>query len=63
MLRLFGLVLVLGVGSVLFSQLLKAYGPGYVLFYYNHYSIETSVWVFIFGIFVMANDCFECRVI
>ena len=47
MLRLFWLVLILGGISVLFAQVLKAYGPGYVLFYYNHYSIETSVWVFL----------------
>lgn len=60
MLRLFWLVLILGGISVLFAQVLKAYGPGYVLFYYNHYSIETSVWIFLLSVLLLTLIFFVC---
>lgn len=41
---LFPLLLVLGGVTVYLTDMLKQEGPGYVLIYYNNYSIETTLW-------------------
>ncbi|CAA0115943.1 Protein HemY [BD1-7 clade bacterium] len=46
MIRFFLLLLVFASGGLGFAHLLKEEGPGYVLIYFNHYSIETSFWLF-----------------
>ena len=46
---LFLLFLACGYGGLKLAELLKDGGPGYVLIYFNHYSVETSFWIFIVG--------------
>ncbi|HEY9033960.1 MAG TPA: heme biosynthesis HemY N-terminal domain-containing protein [Pseudomonadales bacterium] len=35
------------------ADVIKQHGPGYVLLYYNHYSVETSVWVAMLLLFAL----------
>lgn len=46
MIRFFLLLLLTVLGGWYLADLLRQKGPGYVLIYYDHYSLETSVWVF-----------------
>jgi HemY protein len=60
MIRALLLIIAFGAGSVFLAQWLKDKGAGYVLIYFDHYSLETSVWflfLFIisgfFGLFIL----------
>ncbi|MCY4044122.1 MAG: hypothetical protein OXE99_03455 [Cellvibrionales bacterium] len=50
MIRALLLIIAFGAGSVFLAQWLKSKGAGYVLIYFDHYSIETSVWFLFLGI-------------
>lgn len=58
MIRAF-LFLLLAAGAGWFvADSMKQNGPGYVLVYYNHYSLETSVWVGILLLFLLVLLCY-----
>lgn len=58
MIRLLLLLLLTALGGWFVADSMKHFGPGYILVYYNHYSIETSVWVGLLLLFVSVLVCY-----
>lgn len=58
MIRLLLVLLLTALGAWFVADSMKQFGPGYVLVYYNHYSLETSVWVGLLLLFVAVLLCY-----
>lgn len=58
MIRFFILLLaILGLGWLV-ADSMKQFGPGYILVYFNHYSLETSIWVGALLLFALVLICY-----
>lgn len=58
MIRAFILLLAILIGGWFVADSMKQLGPGYVLVYFNHYSLETSVWVGGLLLFIAVLLCY-----
>lgn len=58
MIRAFILLLAVLAGGWLVADSMKNLGPGYVLVYFNHYSLETSVWIGSLLLFLAVLICY-----
>lgn len=58
MIRLLLLLLLSALAGWFVADSMKHFGPGYVLVYYNHYSVETSVWVGLLLLFAAVLACY-----
>lgn len=58
MIRAFILLLAVLAGGWFVADSMKHLGPGYVLVYFNHYSLETSIWVGSLLLFIAVLLCY-----